>query len=149
MKYFYAITIAAMILVGCSQKEESAPLPTLKKVEIPEGIVGLYSGRLPCENCKVHYVKMTLAEDSSATIQETIITEETKMDTLQGTFSVTPEKVVVILPENKTWSFKVGFSGALELLTGAGTVYVDENGMKADLIRILSSVKKDSSKQGE
>lgn len=128
-----------LFLVGCEKEgEKPAPLPELPKVEIPEGVVGFYAGRLPCDNCKVRMVRMTLAEDSSVTVVQNIMTDSVKSDTLSGKFSIDSGKVAVALSEGARWNFQVEKSGALSLLTGAGTVYQDENGMKVDLIRILN-----------
>ena len=143
------VLLAILVLVGCSKQEEK-PLPPLKKIELPEGLVGLYSGRLPCDNCKVRMVKMNLGEDSSALVYETIVLADTVMhtDTLTGTFSADSNKVVVNLSKNNAkWSFNRGSFGNLEYLTSAGTVYEDQDGMKADLVRIYAKpvVKKDSS----
>ena len=124
------------LLLGCAlcvpftacSKEEPAPLPDLPKVEIPEGLPGLYSGRLPCENCKARGVRMELAEDSTLLFIQTIITDTVKVD------------------DGLHLNFAVEKYGALSMLTGAGTVYLDENGMKADLIKIITAPKK---KEGE
>lgn len=126
-----------LFLAGCN-KEEPAPLPDLPKVEIPEGVVGFYTGRLPCDNCKVRMVRMTLAEDSSVSVVQTVLTDSQKTDTLAGRFSVDSGKVAVVLSEGTHWNFQVERSGTLSLLTGAGTVYEDENGVRVDLIRILN-----------
>ena len=77
------LTIAAVgcvLLVGCS-KEEPAPLPALKPVELPKNTAGLYSGRLPCDECKMRMIRMELAEDSSATLVQTVVTDTMKTDT--------------------------------------------------------------------
>jgi len=132
--------VAFALVAGCS-KEEPAPLPDLPKVELPGGLVGLYSGRLPCENCKARMVRMELQEDSSVVFEESILTDAVKTDTIKGRFSHESGKVSIEL-ENKTrLKFLVEKSGALSMLTGAGTVYEDEDGMKADLIRIYNKPK--------
>ncbi|MBR4916572.1 MAG: copper resistance protein NlpE N-terminal domain-containing protein [Fibrobacter sp.] len=138
------IVLAALCLglfFACS-KEESAPLPELPKVEIPEGLVGLYSGRLPCENCKMRGVRMELAEDSSLLFVQTLVTDTAKVDSLKGKYSFSDGKVSVVLDDGLHLNFVVDKYGALSMLTGAGTVYEDENGMKADLIKIFNVPKK-------
>ena len=142
------------LLLGCAlcvpfaacSKEEPAPLPDLPKVEIPEGLPGLYSGRLPCENCKARGVRMELAEDSTLLFIQTIITDTAKVDSLKGKYSFSDGKVAVVLDDGLHLNFAVEKYGALSMLTGAGTVYLDENGMKADLIKIITAPKK---KEGE
>ena len=134
-----------LFLAGCS-KDEPAPLPELPKVEVPEGLVGLYSGRLPCENCKARVVRMELAEDSTVLFVQTLVADTMKTDSLKGKFSVASGKVTVELEGAPHLIFLIESSGALSMLTGAGTVYEDENGMKADLIRIYNVPK---SKEGD
>lgn len=134
-----------LLLAGCS-KEEPAPLPELPKVEIPETLVGLYSGRLPCENCKARGVRMELAEDSTLLFVQTLMTDTVKVDSLRGKYSFGDGKVSVVLDDGLRLNFAVDKYGALSMLTGAGTVYLDENGMKADLIKIITAPKK---KEGE
>ena len=137
---------SAVVLSGCSQEKESAPLPDLPKVELPEGLAGLYSGRLPCDNCKMRMVRMELAEDSTASVIETVLTDTSKVDTLQGKYAAADGTVKVELANGAKWNFKVGKSGALSLLTGAGTVYKDENDLPADLIRIINKPKTEGAK---
>ncbi len=135
------------LLAGCSQEEKSAPLPDLPKVELPKGLAGLYSGRLPCENCKARMVRLELAEDSTVVAVESVLTDTTKTDTLSGKYSAADGKVSVELGNGAKWNFVVGKSGALSLLTGAGTVYKDENDMPADLIRIINKPKVEGEKK--
>ena len=125
------------MLAGCSQEEKSAPLPDLPKVELPEGVVGKYVGRLPCDNCKARVVRMELLADSNVTVEQTFVTDTMKTDSLTGKFTMDSGRVVVTFPEGNHWRFQIEKSGSLSMLTAKGTVYVDENGMKADLIRIL------------
>lgn len=141
MRKFIWTGLALSLLFAACSKEEQAPLPDLPKVSMPEGVVGNYSGRLPCENCKSLMAKMALLEDSSAVVVQTLFAETTTTDTLKGTFSCEPGKVLVTLGEGKKLNFQVGKSGALSLLTGAGTVYEFSDGMPADFIRILKQPK--------
>ena len=131
---------------ACSQEEKNAPLPDLPKVELPKGLAGLYVGRLPCDNCKARMVHMEIAEDSSVSVVETVIVDTAKADSLKGRFSQVEGKVVVALDNGAKWNFQVGNSGALSLLTGTGEVYRDENGMPADLIRIINKPKVEGEK---
>lgn len=136
-----------LFLAGCEKEaEKPAALPELPKVEIPEGVVGFYAGRLPCDNCKMKMVRMELLADSSVSVVQSIMTDSVKTDTLAGKFAMDSGKVAVTLSEGTHWKFQVEKSGALSLLTGAGTVYQDENGMKVDLIRILNVPSKKNEK---
>lgn len=140
-KILWCAALLGCVFVGCS-KEEQAPLPPLGKVALPETVSGFYAGTLPCSNCKARMVQVTLADDSTATVIQTLVTETTKVDTLQGTFSVAAENVTVVLGEGgEKWNLRRDASGNMALLTGAGTVYEDEDGLKAELIRIHKVIK--------
>ena len=136
----WILLLGPFVLLGCS-KEEQAPLPPLKKIEVPEGVVGFYSGRLPCDNCKGKVVKAELKEDSSVVFIQNIVRGSTpdsvETDTLSGRFTFDGDKLSMELSEGKVrYRFQQGSYGSLALLTGAGTVYKDQDGFKAELIRI-------------
>lgn len=136
----WILLLGLFVLLGCS-KEEQAPLPPLKKIEVPEGVVGFYSGRLPCDNCKGNVVKAELKEDSSVVFIQNIVRGSTpdsvETDTLSGRFIFDGDKLSMELSEGKVrYRFQQGSYGSLALLTGAGTVYKDQDGFKAELIRI-------------
>jgi len=136
----WILLLGLFVLLGCS-KEEQAPLPPLKKIEVPEGVVGFYSGRLPCDNCKGNVVKAELKEDSSVVFISNIVRGSTpdsvETDTLSGRFTFDGDKLSMELSEGKIrYRFQQGSYGSLALLTGAGTVYKDQDGFKAELIRI-------------
>ena len=136
----WILLLGLFVLLGCS-KEEQAPLPPLKKIEVPEGVVGFYSGRLPCDNCKGNVVKAELKEDSSVVFISNIVRGSTpdsvETDTLSGRFTFDGDKLSMELSEGKVrYRFQQGSYGSLALITGAGTVYKDQDGFKAELIRI-------------
>ena len=145
-KLTWLLLSVAVLFVGCS-KDEPAPLPPLKKIETPEGVVGLYSGRLPCDSCKANMVKVELKEDSSAVVVQSIAlgvtSDSIQTDTLQGTYSLSGDKLTMELSNGLVrWVFQKGSYGSFSLLTGAGTVYTDQEGFKAELIRIYTAPKK-------
>ena len=136
----WILLLGLFVLLGCS-KEEQTPLPPLKKIEVPEGVVGFYSGRLPCDNCKGNVVKAELKEDSSVVFIQNIVRGSTpdsvETDTLSGRFTFDGDKLSMELSEGKVrYRFQQGSYGSLALLTGAGTVYKDQDGFKAERIRI-------------
>lgn len=136
----WILLLGLFVLLGCS-KEEQAPLPPLKKIEVPEGVVGFYSGRLPCDNCKGNVVKAELKGDSSVVFIQNIVRGSTpdsvETDTLSGRFTFDGDKLSMELSEGKVrYRFQQGSYGSLALLTGAGTIYKDQDGFKAELIRI-------------
>ncbi|WP_290743466.1 copper resistance protein NlpE N-terminal domain-containing protein [Fibrobacter sp. UBA4309] len=143
MKKIFLIAVSCCVFfVGCS-KEESKPLPPLEKVALPESVIGMYSGKLPCDNCKARMVRLVLAEDSSVTAVQTVVTDSMKTDTLRGSFSMNGDVLTLSLSEGSVnMKFKRDSLGNMALLTGAGTVYEDADGMKFDMIRILVPMKK-------
>lgn len=138
--------VVTILLVGCS-KEEPAPLPPLKPIELPSGTAGLYSGQLPCDDCKARMVRLTLAEDSSAIAQQTLVKDSMVVDTLKGSYSVSGETLSVTLSDGSVkWNFKLDPSGNMVLLNSAGAVYEDADGVKSELIRIFTTPKAKSVK---
>lgn len=143
MKKIFLIAVSCCVFfVGCS-KEEPKPLPPLEKVALPESVIGMYSGKLPCDNCKMRMARMELAEDSSATVVQTIVTDSMKTDTLKGTYAVNGDVLSLSIPDvGMNLKFKRDSLGNMALMTGAGTIYEDADGMKFDMIRILVPMKK-------
>lgn len=129
------------VLLGCS-KEEQAPLPPLEKIKLPETVAGMYKGTFPCSGCKNRVLSVNLAEDSSLTVIQTLVGESMKVDTLRGKYSVSAETVFVELSQGEKWNLKRDVVGNLALLNGAGSVYEDENGLKAMLIRVHNASSK-------
>lgn len=143
MKKIFLIAVSCCVFfVGCS-KEEPKPLPPLEKVALPESVIGMYSGKLPCDNCKARMVRLVLAEDSSVSAVQTVVTDSMKTDTLKGTFSVNGDVLSLSIPDvGMNLKFKRDSLGNMALMTGAGTIYEDADGMKFDMIRILVPMKK-------
>ena len=132
-----ATVLAAALLLSACTEEKKEPLPDLPPVELPKEMPGLYSGSLPCDDCNSKIVRMTLKEDMSVEAIQTTLRETVVVDTLKGTFVVTDSTVKVSLSDNSVhWNFKRLGSGNLGYLTSAGTVYEDDNGFRADFIRI-------------
>ena len=96
----WILLFGLFLLLGCSKEESApAPLPPLKKIEVPEGAVGFYSGRLPCDNCKAKVVKAQLKEDSSVVFIQNMIRGATPdsidTDTLLGRFTMAGDKMTM------------------------------------------------------
>lgn len=89
-------------------------------------------------------VKVELKEDSSAVVIQNIAMGTTQdsiqADTLQGTFSLSDDKLTLVLSNGQVrWIFQKGSYGSFSLLTGAGTVYTDQEGFRAELVRIYTN----------
>lgn len=92
-------------------------------------------------------VRLTLAEDSSAIAQQTLVKDSMVVDTLKGSYSVSGETLSVTLSDGSVkWNFKLDPSGNMVLLNSAGAVYEDADGVKSELIRIFTTPKAKSVK---
>lgn len=133
------VAMAALFVSACSE-EKSEPLPDLPSIELPKELPGLYSGRMPCDDCTTKMIRMNLNEDMSVVVVQTKIQDTLVTDTLKGTYEVSDSIVKVSLSDNSIhWNYKKGSMGSLSYLTSNGSVYEDENGVRADLIRIFKS----------
>ena len=143
---FFKVTapaIAVALCVSACSEEKKEPLPDLPTVELPKELPGLYSGRMPCEDCDARMIRMNLNEDMSVIVAQTKIKDTLVTDTLIGTYEVTDSTVKVSLSNDSIhWNYKRGSMGMLSYLTSNGTVYKDERGLGADLIRIFKSPEK-------
>ena len=135
------LSVVALFTLGCSE-EKREPLPDLPPIELPKDVPGLYSGSMPCDNCKTNAIRMTLNEDHSVVIVQALVMDTIVMDTLNGTYEIESDVVKVSLSNNSIhWNFKRSPSGTLSYLTSAGTPYQNADGMPADLIRIFKPMK--------
>lgn len=117
-------------------------MPPLKPVAVPEGVVGMYSGNMPCDACKALIFRAFLTEDSTARILRSTVNEKVEVDTLSGKFVVNGEKVSLILSDGQLkFEFLRNKMGNLSLLNGAGAVYENADGQKFDLVKIYSQQK--------
>lgn len=131
-----AVTMAVLLVSACSE-EKKEPLPDLPPIELPKDVPALYSGQLPCDDCKAKMVQMTLNDDMSVVAVQNTFKETSVVDTLKGTYVVTDSSIKVSLSDNSIhWNFKRIGSGNLSFMTSAGTVYEDADGMTADFIKI-------------
>lgn len=138
---------AVALFVACSE-EKSEPLPDLPPVEIPKDVPGLYSGRLPCDDCTSRMVRMTLAEDNSVVATQLTLRDTMVTDTLRGSYVVTDSAIKISLSKNQVhWNFKRIKFGNLRYMTSAGVPYEDKDGLHADFIRIYKSPLKPAAKK--
>lgn len=138
-----AFVVAATLcgfFVGCSE-EKREPLPDLPPIEIPAEVYGYYSGRMPCDDCQQRGVAMDLLNDGSALVVETVLKDSAQVDTLRGTFTYADSILQLNLSDNSIhWTFKRDKVGNFALMK-SGSVYRDENGMKAVLVRFYKKIK--------
>ena len=121
---------AVALFVACSE-EKSEPLPDLPPVEIPKDVPGLYSGRLPCDDCTSRMVRMTLAEDNSVIATQLTLRDTMVTDTLRGSYVVTDSAIKISLSENQVhWNFKRIKFGNLRYMTSAGVIRIYKSPLK-------------------
>jgi len=137
MKFMIPVLAFAMLFASCSE-EKVEQLPDLPEIAVPQDVPGLYTGRLPCDNCKTKMVRITLKDDKSVEVIQTRVMDTLVTDTLSGKYAVTDSMVQVTLSDAQ-WKFKRAKFGNLAYLTGAGTPYQDENGMTVELVRIFKA----------
>lgn len=136
------VCLAPFVLSACSE-EKSEPLPDLPPVELPKDVPGLYSGSMPCDDCTVRMIRMTLNSDSTADVIQTIVRDAMVIDSLKGSYVVTENAVKVVLPaasgssDSVHWNYMRSASGNLVYMNSAGSVYEDKDGNRSELIRIL------------
>jgi len=142
MMKFRLVALAICIgLLACSE-QKSEPLPELPRMEIPSELAGLYSGQLPCDNCKALIVRVVLSADSGVTMVRTQVMDTIVVDTLQGSYAMGADSVITFsMPAWRNWNYKRNSMGNLELLNGSGQVYLNEDGLKCELIRIFTMPK--------
>lgn len=105
-------------------------------------MAGQYSGQLPCDDCKALIVRAVLAADSSVSVIRTLVMDTMSVDTLQGKYEVGADSVITVaLPKWRNWNFKRNSLGNLELLTNDGQVYLNEDDLKCELVRIFTMPK--------
>ena len=131
------VVACAMLFVACSE-EKTEPLPKLPEVEIPQEITGLYTGRLPCDDCKTKMVRINLKDDRTAEVVETRVKDTLVTDTLKGSYEVADSLIQVSI-DKVHWKFKRIKFGNLAFLAGNGKPYLDENGMSVELVHIFKA----------
>ena len=143
----YACVLAALLcglFWGCSE-EKSERLPDLPPVEIPADVFGFYSGRLPCDDCKLRAIDMDLLKDSSALVVQKILKDSMHVDTLRGSFMYADSVVKMLVSQDSLsmlyWVFKRDKVGNLVFMK-SGDVYRDAEGSKYVTVRFYKKIKK-------
>lgn len=142
MKYACALSaLLCGLFVACSE-EKSEPLPDLPPVEIPATVFGYYSGRLPCDDCKLLKVDMDLFEDGKVLAVRTKVLDSVFVDTLRGTFVYADSIAKISFSDNAIhWAFKRDRVGNLAFMK-AGDIYRDADGLKAVMVRFYKKINK-------
>ncbi len=137
----------ALGLFACTQSEEQKKsdkieadlksLPKLSPIKIPEGVVGLYIGNLPCDACESRRIRMNLDSSGNAQIEEIFLAEKT--DTLKSTatYRDSADYLLVRFDDGKRFlNFLKRGGTSLEYLNIEGKPYEDSD-EPYHLIRIL------------
>ncbi len=138
---------AAFLVFACTQSEEQKKsdkieadlknLPKLSPIKIPEGVVGLYIGTLPCDECETRRIRMELDSNGNAQIEEIFFSA--KPDTLKSsaTFRDSADYILVRFDDGKRFmNFLKRGGTSLEYLNAEGKPYEDSE-EPYRLIRIL------------
>ncbi|MCQ2091096.1 MAG: copper resistance protein NlpE N-terminal domain-containing protein [Fibrobacter sp.] len=140
LKVFAPLALVAMFGSACSEEKKQEKLQDLPPVEFPKELPGLYSGRMPCDDCDTRMIRMNLNEDSTVVVAQTKIRDSVVTDTLRGTYLYADGIVKVSLSDNTIhWNYKRDGVGNLSYLTSSGSIYEDANGLRMDLIRIFKA----------
>lgn len=140
LKLVAPIAMVAMFGSACSEDKQQEKLKDLPPVEIPKELPGLYSGRMPCDDCDTKMIRMNLNEDSTVIVAQTKIKDTAVTDTLYGTYTYADDVIKVSLSDNSIhWNYRRDGVGNLSYLTSSGTLYEDADGMHMDLIRIFKA----------
>lgn len=141
----FLLPVGMALLISSCSEEKSEPLPELPPVELPKDVTGLYSGSIPCDDCTMKALRITLNEDSTVNAVQTRVTDSMQVDSLKGVFSVVDSSIRIVLPsasesaDSVHWNFKRSASGNLVYMNSAGQFYEDENGRRAELFRIMTA----------
>lgn len=138
---------AVFLVFACTQSEEQKKsdkieadlknLPKLSPIKIPEGVVGLYIGTLPCDECETRRIRMELDSNGNAQIEEFFFSA--KPDTLKSsaTFRDSADYILVRFDDGKRFmNFLKRGGTSLEYLNAEGKPYEDSE-EPYRLIRIL------------
>lgn len=142
---YLGVLAAIWELTACSAEEKKEPIPDLPPIDLPKDVPGLYSGSMPCDDCTTKMIRMVMNADSTVDVVQTKIRASAQVDSLKGVYVVTDSAVKVTLPvtsgsaDSVHWNYKRSKSGNLVYLNAAGSVYEDENGVNAELIRIFKA----------
>ena len=142
MKFAYVLSALLCGLFGACSEEKSEPLPDLPPVEIPATVFGFYSGRLPCDDCKLLKVDMDLFEDGKVLAVRTKVADSVFVDTLHGTYVYADSIAKVDFSDNAAhWAFKRDKVGNLAFMK-SGEIYRDADGLKAVMVRFYKRINK-------
>lgn len=148
MKYF-ALSLLFLFLFACAQEDEKKAekveetlksLPKLAEIQVPEGVEGVYVGMLPCDECDIHRVRMTLDSAGKAAVQEVFISSAGE-DTVKSsaTYIDSAEFVAVRFDDDRRFfRFQKHKGTSLYYLNRDGNVYLDETEEPYQLLRLLN-----------
>lgn len=142
----------AFFVFACTQSEEQKKsdkieadlknLPKLSPIKIPEGVVGLYIGTLPCDECESHRIRMELDSNGNAQIEEIFLSAKT--DTLKSSATYRDSADYIFLrfdDGTRFMNFLKRGGTSLEYLNIEGKPYEDSE----EPYRLIRILKKKSS----
>lgn len=139
-KHLLTLLTVSLLFVSCEvedEKKEQAFVP-LKKIEIPDTVIGFYVGELPCDDCKKLQVKIDLDSTGKAFVEETFVRDSIFKVKSDATYTDTLDVVTIAFPNsNKKWQFKRKNILSLIYLDLSGEPSYMESGLPYQLLKIL------------
>ena len=126
---------------GCLSEKEEQKLKPLPKIEAPKTVVGLYSGLLPEEDSRKHFISFELDSSGNAFLKETFVRDS--MEVFLDTLSYKDSSGILILTfkeANKIWKFKKTSDFQYVFLNPFNEPYMASDSTNYTLIRILKKV---------
>lgn len=139
-KHLLILLAVSLFFVSCEvedEKKEQAFVP-LKKIEIPDTVIGFYVGELPCDDCKKLQVKIDLDSTGKAFVEETFVRDSIFKVKSDATYTDILDVVTIAFPNsNKKWQFKRKNILSLIYLDLSGEPSYMESGLPYQLLKIL------------
>ncbi len=144
--------LLALFVFACTQSEEQKKsdkieadlknLPKLSPIKIPEGVVGLYIGTLPCDECESHRIRMELDSNGNAQIEEIFLSAKTDTLKSSATYRDSADYILLRFDDGKRFmNFLKRGGTSLEYLNIEGKPYEDSE----EPYRLIRILKKKSS----
>lgn len=144
------VLFSVLLVFACSSEvekgkkieEDLKALPKLSPIEIPEGVVGTYVGNLPCDECDVRRVKMTLDSAGRASIEEIFVSGTQDTVKSSAAYKDSSGFIVVRFDDGKRFFSFQKNKGTSLLYLREGKVYLDETEEPYQLLRLLNAGKR-------
>lgn len=139
-KHLLILLAVSLFFISCEvedEKKEQSFAP-LKKIEIPDTVIGFYVGELPCDDCKKLQVKIDLDSTGKASVEEVFFRDSISKVESAATYKDSLDVVTITFPnKNKKWQFKRKNILSLIYLDFSGEPSYMDSGLPYQLLKIL------------